>query len=184
VDADEEAKAAESTRVRPETKSAGKPPFAVALIVFRVLTVVVCAAAAVAGMTLFDWPTELCVALFVMAAYVAVETGVLVGWASGSEFQASATEGAPYKEIVKVTITTQGVVLGLIAFKEGALPNATVKVGAGALVGGILVAGALLQNVAFGEPDGEGARFTASLLFSLTYWALGFGLLCVVAGSW
>ncbi len=160
------------------------PKFAVALLVFRAVTVIGCAASGAFGLLLYNWPTPLCVVLFVMAVYVLIETVLLVGWASGSDFQVSEMSGSPYKEMVKVAITTQGVVLGLVAFKEGSLPNATVKVGACSLVGGILVAGALLQNVAFGEPGDELSRFTASLLFSLTYWALGFGLLCVVAGSW
>lgn len=174
----------ESENVAEATTTRAKK-FAVALIVLRVIVAIVCAAAAVAGLILFDWPTPLCVVLFAMAAYIALETAILVAWASASDFEAPPQPaGSPYKEMVTVAITTQGVVLGLVAFQDGPLPNATVKVGACSLVAGIFVAGALLQNVAFGEPDDGFARFTSSLLFSLTYWSLGFGLLCIVAGSW
>lgn len=163
----------------------GVSPSAIALIALRVVAAIIFAAAAAAGLFLFDWPTPLCVVLFAMAVYIALETAILVAWASASNFRAPPQPaGSPYKEMVTVAITTQGVVLGLVAFQAGTLPNATVKVGACSLVTGILVAGALLQNVAFGEPDDGIARFTSSLLFSLTYWSLGFGLLCIVAGSW
>lgn len=167
------------------SRPAGLPKVARFLLGFRALAILVFAALGVCGLLLFGWPISLCVVLFVMAAYILAETVLLAGWASGSDFEVSPdAQGSPYKEIVKVTITTQGVVLGLVAFQEGPLPNATLKLGACSLVAGILVAGAFLQNVAFGEPGDELSRFAASLLFSLTFWALGFGLLCVVAGSW
>jgi hypothetical protein len=144
-------------------------------------------AAAVAGWTIFAWPKSLDVALSVMTLFIAIETVVFDLWAKGGGSSMpveGSGAGNAYADAAKVAITTQGIVLGLVAFQEGRLPNVTVAAGACALAAGVLAAGVLYLNVALGAPTGAGQKFTAAILFSLVYWCLGFGLICVVAGSW
>jgi len=157
-------------------------------VALRALVALAFGAAATLGLLGFDWPHELVVALFAMAGFVVVETLVLFLWArpyiSGYQGGGAASLGNAYPDAAKIAITTQGVVLGLITFQEGQLPNTTLKVAAVTLVAGVLVAGVLYLNVAFGSPPDAPRAFAAAILFSLAYWCLGFGLICVVAGTW
>ena len=90
----------------------------------------------------------------------------------------------PYVDAAKVAITTQGVVLGLISFSGLSHVDVTVKVGAASLVVGVLIASAMYLLVARIPPITKGQHTAAALLLSLLLYALGFGLICVVAGSW
>lgn len=156
------------------------------VLAIRCLVVVAFAAAATLGLLTFAWSIDLCLALFAMAAFVAVETSVLYLWSrsSGAAVGSTSVDRNPYAEAAKVAITTEGIVLGLVAFQEGALEDTTVKVGACALVVGVLSAGLLYLSVVMGPPPDPPRRFAASLLFSLVFWCLGLGLICVLAGSW
>jgi hypothetical protein len=170
---------------RPEAKRDGGG--ASGLLVMCGLAAVVFAVVATAGLLCFGWPQELVVALYAMAGFVVVETLVLFLWARpyvGGGVGGVADLGDAYADAAKVAITTQGVVLGLVAFQEGRLPNATLKVGAVALAVGVLTAAVLYLSVAFGPPPDRQRAYAAAVLFSLAYWCLGFGLICVVAGTW
>jgi hypothetical protein len=147
------------------------------------------AAAGLLGLLSFDWPGALTIALFAMTGYVVLETAVLYLWARPyirgmGGGTGGGGGGNAYADAAKIAITTQGVVLGLVAFQEGRLPNTTLRVAASALVAGVLLAGILYLNVASGSPPDIRRAFAAAVLFSLVYWCLGFGLICVVAGSW
>ena len=151
-----------------------------------VITFIVFVVVAIIGLS-SNWPTPLVVALFVTAGFVLVESTFLYLWARRYTTGGVGGQdelGNAYADAAKVAITTQGVVLGLVAFQEGRLPNTTLRVAACALVAGVLAASILYLSVAFGPPPDPGRAFAASILFSLAYWCLGFGLICVVAGSW
>jgi len=151
-------------------------------------------ALAALGSTAFSWEVTLNVAFGAMVIFILAEGAMSYWWSSpsiasrGSQGEeqpsSSSDQGNPYAEAAKVAITTQGFVLGLIAFQGSGLPNPTVKAGASALVIGVLAAAVLYLNVAPGPPPDRNRGFAASMLFTLVFWSLGFGLICVVAGTW
>jgi hypothetical protein len=166
----------------------GRSPLLVWGLATRVGAICAFAATAIIGVAVFDWAASLTISLVAMTAFVVAETTVLYLWArpyaQGGGEGSSAGADNPYAEAAKIAITTQGVVLGLVALQEGRLPDVTLKVGACALVLGVLCAGVLYLSVAFGPPPDMNRAIVAAVLFSLVYWCLGFGLICVVAGSW
>jgi hypothetical protein len=141
------------------------------------------AALAVLGWTTFDWPEPLDAALAAMTLFVLLQTVAAALWVRGAATAIGDDTGNPYADAAKVTITTQGVVLGLVTFKTGDAMSATAQVGACSLVAGVLLAVVLYYNVATGLPSTTGQAFTASVLFTLVLWALSFGLICVVAAT-
>ena len=150
-------------------------------------------ALAALGWTVFSWSPTLNASLAAMVLFILAETGASYWWAypyiearqpEPEPAQSAPAVGNAYADAAKVAITTQGFVLGLIAFQGSGLPNATVKAGASALVIGVLSAAILYLNVAPGSPPDRNRRFAASMLFTLVFWSLGFGLICVVAGTW
>jgi hypothetical protein len=159
------------------------------VLAFRLCVAVGFIAASALGREAWGWPGTLDVALAVMGCFVALETGVFFFWARGAFEHAteqpdrSSTDN-PYADAARVAITTQGIVLGLVTFKQGSLSDITVKVGACALVAGVLSALVLYLNVVQGPPSDVNRRFATSINFSFVMWALAFGLICVVAGSW
>jgi hypothetical protein len=76
------------------------------------------------------------------------------------------------------------VVLGLVAFAGPDKLTPTLKAGSASLVVGVLLSTVLYMQVAAGSPEDATRWLIASVVFALVLWALGFGLLCVVAGSW
>lgn len=160
---------------------------AIAIAAFLALTAL--------GSLVFSWEVTLNVALGAMVIFILAEGAVSYWWSSPfleksgeskgkKQSQSGPAESNLYAEAAKVAITTQGFVLGLIAFQGNGLPNPTVKAGASALVVGVLAAAILYLNVAPGPPPDRNRGFAASMLFTLVFWSLGFGLICVVAGTW
>jgi hypothetical protein len=150
------------------------------LLVFRVVVVVAFLVAAAMGSS-WAWPSALNAALLTMACFVALETTIFYLWAQGGSGD---SDSNPYADAARVAITTQGVVLGLVAFQQGSLNSVATKVGACALVAGVLSALILYLNVVQGPPLSATRRFAVAFNLSLVMWALAFGLICVVAGSW
>lgn len=189
-------------------------PFRLKLLVaFRIAAGVLLLALAELGWTAFHWDTSLNVAIAVMGAFILIETSVSYVWARPTlaamlSAQAAALQAPPppaagqvppvppapataqgppanpFADAAKVAISTQGLVLGLVSFSDASSGNTTVKIGTASLVAGVLLAIMLYMLVA-GQPPPDARRGTAaSFLLAVVLWALGFGLLCVVAGSW
>jgi hypothetical protein len=92
-------------------------------------------------------------------------------------------EAAVLREAASLSISTQGIVLGLISFSDTQTMSTAAKVGAASLAAGVLTGSILYLLVAYGIPD-QKRRVAAGSLFNITFWALGYGLLCVVASLW
>lgn len=154
-------------------------------LVIRRVAAFACIALGVAALTLFGWAISLGVSLVLMGCFILIETEVLFRWAAGGAAPEDTSQvDRAYADAAKVAITTQGVVLGLIAFTGDSTPSTTVRVGASALVVGVLTAAVLYLNVVMGSPSDPARKLAASILFSIAFWSLEFGLVCVVAASW
>jgi hypothetical protein len=82
-----------------------------------------------------------------------------------------------------LTVTVQGLVLGLIfTFKGGAITATTVKVGIGALALGVVVGLLLVSLCSFSLP-GRRTRVISALLFNLSIWNLSYGLVSIAAAG-
>lgn len=138
----------------------------------------------------FHWHKSLNIAIAIMGGFIVVQTIGSYLWQRVSptdeQIEAAMKEAVPnpYADAAKTALTTQGVVLGLIALLGLPKLDLTVKIGAASLAAGVLIASAMYLLVARVPPITEGQYFVASLLQSLMLYALGFGLLCVVTGSW
>lgn len=151
----------------------------------RALVALACVVLGVVGLKLFGWPVSLDVSLVLFGCFVAVETVGFFLWAAEDAGPVDTEQIArAYPDAAKVAITTQGIVLGLIAFTGDSTPGMTVRVGASALVAGVLASAVLYLNVVFGSPSDTARKFAASILFSVAFWSLEFGLICVVAATW
>lgn len=84
-----------------------------------------------------------------------------------------------FRDAARVALTTQGVVLALFAL-SGFTLTTTLVAGATSLGFGVCVASMLYFLVAFGIPDSR-RRVAAAYLFNLTFWALAYGLICIIA---
>ena len=142
----------------------------------RLAISVACLASAFFGHK-WQWDTPLLVALLVTGGFEIVATAGYWLWAKSSFAQAdqhaaaadaTAAGAGPsnaYADAAKVALTTQGVVLGLIAFKEGSL-NTTLKVGASSLAAGVLLSAFLYFNVVLGDPSTQKQRFAAAIILA------------------
>lgn len=139
------------------------------------------------GWTSFDWDTALNVSLAALAGIIVAQTVGSYVWASsyfGVPVESDIPRTNVHADAAKVSITTQGVVLGLVSFSEASTLATTVKVGSAALATGVVVATILYLLVAGSPPADQKRAVAASILLSLTFWCLSFGLVCVVAGNW
>jgi hypothetical protein len=148
-------------------------------------------AVALLGWFVFHWPRSLNIAILIMGGFIEVQTVTSFRWSTAEVDDETAKEAEqhtrwanPYADAAKLAIATQGVVLGLISFGGLAQSHVTVKIGAASLALGVLVGSAMYLLVARVPPLSAGQKRTASMLLSLLLYALGFGLLCVVTGSW
>jgi hypothetical protein len=148
-------------------------------------------AAALLGWFVFHWPNSLNIAIVIMGGFIEAQTVASVLWANAKVDDEAKKEAEqrtkwtnPWADVAKLSITTQGLVLGLISFAGLAKSHVTVKIGAASLAFGVLVGSSMYLLVARVPPLSAGQKRTASLLVSLLLYALGFGLLCVVTGSW
>jgi hypothetical protein len=159
------------------------------LLLTRLGVAVIAGVVALLGFKTFGWDTSLSVAVAIMGGFIVVQTLFSYLWARGS-FGAPAPEGPSgaesnaWVDTAKLSITTQGVVLGLIAFAGKGSLNMTLRAGAASLALGVLVATAMYLVVLRTPPPTPALRRVASLLVSVQLWALAFGLICVVAGNW
>jgi hypothetical protein len=83
------------------------------------------------------------------------------------------------RDAARLSVSTQGVVLGLLALSREGL-SMTLRVGAFALAAGVL-AGVLLYTLVGYEADPD-KRWLSNLLYNLTFFALAYGLFCIVFG--
>jgi hypothetical protein len=154
----------------------------VALIVFRVLSAVGVLVAAVT-VALAGVQGSLAAALAALAALIVCHLSLSAYWVRGGEGggpppnQAEILRGA-----AQLAITTDGIVLGLLTFADRKHLDITTKVGASALAVGVLTGVMLFFLVAYAVPVRR--QVAAALLFNLTFWALSFGLLCIVFSFW
>jgi hypothetical protein len=165
---------------------------------FWSIALLIAAGFALLGFLAFDWETSLNVAIAVVAGFILCTALVTHWWiwrylgtdGAGDQLGSDDTAGLapssanPFADAAKLSITTQGVVLGLIAFAGPEKPNLTLKAGSTSLAAGVLVASLLYFQVATRPPPDANRLLAASILFNLLLWMLGFGLVCVVAGSW
>ncbi len=185
------------------THRSGSPGI-VALLVIRIGTGLAVLVISVLGWTEFGWPSELNVAVDILGMFIIIQTLGSYLWfslpvrpsphtthdespSSGgtralTDIPTSAASNS-YADAAKLAITTQGIVLGLISFSITSSWNLVTKVGAASLAAGVLIASVMYLLVAQVPPPDPPRRFVASLLLSFLLWALGFGLICVVAGG-
>jgi hypothetical protein len=157
----------------------------IALIVFRLGTALAAIELAVLGWTAFEWGSALNVAIVIMGGFIILQTGVVYVWNKGADRPSTeALTVNAYVDCAKLAITTQGVVLGLISFNGQSLSDVTLKVGAVSLAAGVLIATVLYLLVARTPPTNDKQERAAAYIVTLLLWALGFGLICVVAGNW
>ena len=89
----------------------------------------------------------------------------------------------PLREGVKTALTMQGVILGIVFGFNGTKVDLAIRVGAVSLALGVMVS--LILMSLLGLPTGDPQRIKfVSVLLNLTYWALGYGLLCIAATLW
>jgi hypothetical protein len=157
------------------------------ILTFDYSTAVVVGSLAGLGWAVFDWEDPLNVALSIMAAFIVVQTAFTTWWGprdGATGWEKLVPDDKAWVNATQVSITTQGVILGLIAFSEPDGLGVTERTGAASLAAGVLVA-TLLYLLVVRVPPPEGNRRTvASILLTLQLWTLGFGLICVVAGNW
>jgi hypothetical protein len=163
------------------------------LLTIRVEIGLAAIGAAVLGLTVLNWETALDVSLITIGVFILLQTLALYLWgktnvgreADDAPAATPRAEGVNvYADAAKFAITTQGVVLGLVAFADPRRLNLTLKVGAASLAVGVLIGSALYLLVAQGPPRDANRGFAAGLVFALLLWLLGFGLVCIVAGTW
>jgi hypothetical protein len=168
-----------------------------ALWTFRIATGVSALGAALILGALTSVETNLVVATAVLGVVVLATTGLDYAWVAPYlrdppdaviARQHSAAPGAAdgaevLRDAAKLSISTQGVVLGLFSLSSRDELTVTATVGATALGVGVLVATTLYFLVASGIPDRNRA-IAAAYLFNLTFWALGYGLLCIIAWTY
>jgi hypothetical protein len=157
------------------------------LLTFRLSTALLAVGLSALGWTTFDWDTALNISLAVLAGIVVVQTASAYLWASryfGVRVESDIPPTNVHADAAKVSITTQGVVLGLVSFSESSKLAMTVKVGSAALATGVVLATILYLQVAGSPPADQKRAVAASILLSLTFWSLSFGLVCIVAGNW
>lgn len=173
------------------------------LSVFRIGTGFTLIELAVLGWTVFEWSPELNISIMIMGGFIVLQTIVSYLWARPymadadakvpAAADASSEDKVPpevnlapnsYADAAKLAITTQGVVLGLVSFTGESLSNATLKAGAASLAAGVLIATVLYLLVAQAPPPDVNRKYASAYCLSLLLWALGFGLVCVVAGNW
>lgn len=87
------------------------------------------------------------------------------------------------RDAARLAISTQGIVLGLVSFSSARELTTTAKVGASSLVIGVLVGVILYFLVAYGISDAR-RRGASAYLYGLTFWALGYGLICIGVWLW
>jgi hypothetical protein len=157
------------------------------LFVFRFGTALSAAVVSILGWTVFRWDAALNISLAILATVITVHNVGSYLWARKS-FRAKPDSDIPptnvWADAAKLSITTQGVVLGLVSFSNSSKFTLTVKVGAAALATGVVVATMLYLLTAGTPPYDQKRAVVATILLSLTLWSLVFGLVCVVAGNW
>lgn len=142
---------------------------------------------AVLGWTEWSWEDPLSVALSVMAVFIVIQTAFTTWWGPGADdtgWESLVPDDKAWVSATQVSMTTQGVILGLIAFSEPTGLGATERTGAASLAAGVLVATLLYLLVVRVPPPVGSRRTVASILLTVQLWTLGFGLICVVAGNW
>lgn len=142
---------------------------------------------AVLGWTVLGWEDALNVALSIMAVFIVVQTAFTTWWGPGdgaTGWEDLVPDDKAWAGATQVSITTQGVILGLIAFSEPTGLGVTERTGAASLAAGVLVATLLYLLVVRVPPPVGNRRTVASILLTVQLWTLGFGLICVVAGNW
>src|SRR5207248_10805856 len=105
----------------------------------RLITGFLIIGAALLGWHAFGWHNSLNVAIAIFGSFVIVQACVSYCWQRASpteeQIEAALKEAVPnaYADAAKVALTTQGVVLGLIALLGLPTVDVTVKVGAASL---------------------------------------------------
>ncbi len=160
------------------------------LLLLRIALGVSVVGLAALGWRAFQWHASLNIAILIFGGFVLVQVVASYWWQrqdltdeQARSAQADAVKN-PHVDAAKLAITTQGVVLGLISFSGLAKLDITVKVGAASLALGVMLGSIMYLLVARVPPITPRQQSVASVLLSLLLYALSFGLLCVVAGSW
>jgi hypothetical protein len=157
------------------------------LLVVRLCMGLCAAMLSALGLTTFNWDVALDISLAILAGIIWTETLGSFLWARtyfGATLDPDIPRSNVHADAAKVSITTQGVVLGLVSLSSSSKLTVTLKVGAAALGAGVVVATILYLLVAGMPPPDQKRAVVAGLLLSLTFWLLTFGLVCVVAGNW
>lgn len=127
--------------------------------------------------------SSLTAATWGLAIVVLLWVGLALFWGEiNPPAQTEPDLSALLRNAANVVITVDGVVLGLVYTFLGTQNRPiplTVKVGALALVAGVVLA-LLLYALVGGKITSPAAVSIATGLFSLTSWALAYGLLCIV----
>ncbi|GGQ72091.1 hypothetical protein [Kitasatospora griseola] len=142
-----------------------------------------------------DVPMTLIVATFSLAAIIVLYIASALLWEALSGAQevdlrpAAAIPQTPERtfplspamaQATQLAVTVQGVVLGLVfAFLGSREATATIKVGAVALVVGVIL-GLLLYALVVIEVPGNSCAAMAGVLFNWCLWSASYGLTCVV----
>jgi hypothetical protein len=186
---------------QPEEKPRRTPPALVVLYSFWTVSWFAATAVALLGFLAFGWETSLNVSVAVLSVFVAATAVMTYLWIlpgtsspaardepAGEEKAAAASARSDgsnaFAEGANMIVTTQGVVLGLLAFSGPSHLSPTLKAGAASLVTGVLAGSLLYLQVAPQAPGDRTRAMVASILFNILLWSLGFGLVCVVAGNW
>jgi hypothetical protein len=189
---------AKAVLTRPRTPPAEPQPGAegrqstkpiLALAGFRLATGAALVEIGILGWGPWRWPTALNLALVIMGGFVLLQAMISYLWAflpaedPPPEMNAGPRDN-PHADWARMCISTQGVVLGLVFVKEKGLSNLTIEIGAASLAGGVLVGLIYYLLIARTPPSDSGRAAALGYVLSLMLWALGFGLICVVTGSW
>jgi len=94
-----------------------------------------------------------------------------------------ADQAGAFRGAAQLVITTDGIVLALISFADRNSLTVTTKVGASSLGVGVVVSVVLYALAGYSIPKGW-QEPAASTLFNVAFWALSFGLICIVGSLW